>query len=193
MSSDTRHFVVLTDKVLNRSGTGYRGVYRATPQCLLFAANNYERATSISEGLQEDEFLTFTDVETARIFLKRGRGYGIDSEIIECVMASDAVQPSILAQSQCFLGFDVAQPYGYSAIVDRCLDLWDPKARDEKLAALETARCVAEFFNAKLNQHRLFDSYEDALYFLRVDRECAEHFGGCSVCQPTVIAILSVE
>lgn len=193
MKDDVQHFQVLTDTVFQLRGSGYRGVYRTCPIAQLFSTGENERAKKLCKLCRDRDDGTFPTIASARAALDAANTFGIACEIIECIIARDTVQGTHLRNMTGFLGYEVAEPYNYSAIVDRCMHFWESVTKDNSPVPPYTLCCVAEFFNARLNRHRLFDTYEDALYFLRVDRECAERFGGEMSCDPTIIAILSVE
>ncbi len=180
---ESEFYLVLTDRVLNRDKTGYRGTYRTDPVSVAFSNNDLSLAQSLLEECVTDESY-FASLEDAIKLVRCARKAGIECGIFRCVdWHNGLVEPHSFG-GWSFLGYDVAQPHrgGYSAIVDRCLNCWRPyggkKSVGNEIDSYETLQCIAEFFNAKLNEYRLFPRLCDAQRFLQVDRECAERFDG---------------
>ncbi len=179
MTTPSSFYLVLTSIVLNRKDTGYRGIYRTSPDSLAFHAENWKHIRALLHGLNEDGDSWFDSEGEARRHAILAKDLGYKTEIVRCVPAPQN-EPSLrLETCEQFLGWDVGQPAGglYSVIVDMCIRIWEGRSPDD-CGTYATLGCVAEFFNARLNKHRLFDKYEEAVRFLRVDRECTERFGG---------------
>ena len=196
MTLEDRFFLVATDTVLNHTGTGYRGVYRASPTTLLFTAERINEVMGLLERLDEDDRGRFLTIEGATEAAALSREYGLACEILECQPLPVSGDVHFEESVDRFLGFDVAQPFGggYSAIVDRCMRLWLREWANTVTVAEPpyTLRCISEFFSSKLNKYRLFDDLHEARMFHHVDRECAKHFGGETSCETTIVAVNTV-
>lgn len=184
MTSALPFFCVRTSTLLNCDGTGYRGPHRSAPEVIPFAKGDMELWQQFSH---ED---SFSELSRAVDEMEFARRHNILSEIIECevVLPDEKLEKARVKGD--LLGYDVVQPSSfYSPIVDRCMGLWVPSEPAE--AHFSTLLVVAEFFNAMLNENRLFAEVGQAERFLRVDRECASRFEGEMSCGD--LAIVSVR
>lgn len=173
MSYPRRFFLVLTDMACGSRGTGYRGVWRATPRCHLFAKDDLPSVERLQSAFEEDEESRLPTLKDAIAYRSAALDqFGIESEIIECRVVSSAGEAEDARSVDGFLGFDVAiAKGGFSAIYYLCGPLW------HRGGSLPEGEIKA--VSKKLNSARLFDNYADATNYerlaCRLDEECPNH------------------
>ena len=142
---------------------------------------------------QSDSEPPFTSIDRARTWAELARSVGYDAEIIRCEGLAEFGAGPDAQRAGAFLGWDVSRLSGsnFSVVVD-CIGLWEASfVRGQRQHT--TPECVAEYFNALLNEQRLFPDAGTAQRFLAASRECVKAFGGDETAlEAEAVAVFSV-